>query len=537
MTLFSLHPRVIWVKGPRNGALYDLRTGEVIPVLPSFTEFFCTLSSPPYARSLPDSLFFYYLVEKGVLVPGKPEGSPTSSTPKELPDSTPRLLWLEITGRCNYTCIHCYAESSPTNSPPSLSAQRIHELLEEARTLGFRAVQFTGGDPFMHPQLMEFLAHAHKLDFPYVEVYTNGSLCQHRHLQKFREWGTRVALSFYSHRPEVYARITGNPRGYYRVLETIRGLLELEIPFRLGIILMDENREDLEETIGFLRELGVPEELIATDEVRPAGRGTELLRSSCSHSPPRVKGGFVPLNRLNQKLGIFPLREVMRTPRSFSHHTTELTYNTCWSGEIVVDPDGNLYPCIFARTLPLGNVKERGLKDYLATIPVRRVWELTLGSSEECRFCEFRYACFDCRALTLNLTGNLYAKPPHCFYDPHSGEMQWDHWLKDPWIRPLLLELRFYPYPGTLKEEGEGAWLTLSTGIFYLDPLSLTLWELSPSLKLGEIAATIARLRGENPLEWQDTLIRRALTLALEGAGRLPELENHQREARLSASI
>lgn len=517
---FTLHPRVVWVKGPANGALYDLRRGEVIPVPDLYVDFFEGILGAK-ASSLPDSPFFTTLVERGVLVPeGTVTGREDRSPIRETPDLSPRLLWIEITGRCNYTCIHCYADSSPSAPSPSLPSVRILKLLEEAKELRFSAVQFTGGDPLMHPDLLEFVRYAHTLGFPYVEVYTNGSLLTPRHLDLFERHKTHVALSFYSSNPETYSAITGTPRGYERVIGAIREMILRGIPFRIGVIVMDLNRDEIGDTIAFLKGLGVPEEWIATDEVRPTGRGLEILKEGCTLPPARGSQGFIPVKKLTaHRKQILP--DAMRTPRTFASTGDALTYNTCFSGEIVVDPEGNLFPCIFSRTEPLGNVRDRPLRDLLFSSPVQNLWSLTLGSSEDCHVCEFRYACFDCRALTLAKTGNLHAKPPGCYYNPYTGAMAWERWLGEPGRSDRIRSHRFSPFPATIIPLEEGAFLQNDGGIFYLDPVALSLYELSPSLTLGEIIEVFSRLREEEEELWERGVLNRALTMVLEGMGEL----------------
>ncbi|MEK7857729.1 MAG: radical SAM protein [Elusimicrobiota bacterium] len=63
-------------------------------------------------------------------------------------------LWLNTGTLCNITCTRCYIESSPRND--RLEYLRLLEVLpflDEARTLGARRVGFTGGEPFLNPEL------------------------------------------------------------------------------------------------------------------------------------------------------------------------------------------------------------------------------------------------------------------------------------------------------------------------------------------------------------------------------------------------
>ena len=52
------------------------------------------------------------------------------------------LLFVELLGRCNEQCIHCYAESGP-HVETALERPVVERVLREARALGIESVQFT----------------------------------------------------------------------------------------------------------------------------------------------------------------------------------------------------------------------------------------------------------------------------------------------------------------------------------------------------------------------------------------------------------
>jgi MoaA/NifB/PqqE/SkfB family radical SAM enzyme len=58
-----------------------------------------------------------------------------------------RFLWLEITGKCQLECVHCYADSGPDGDHGTMSTADWLHVLNQARELGIRAVQFIGGEP------------------------------------------------------------------------------------------------------------------------------------------------------------------------------------------------------------------------------------------------------------------------------------------------------------------------------------------------------------------------------------------------------
>lgn len=66
-----------------------------------------------------------------------------------------KTLWFNTGTRCNITCANCYIESSPRNDRLEyLKTAEIRPFLDEAREMGAVEVGFTGGEPFMNPDLL-----------------------------------------------------------------------------------------------------------------------------------------------------------------------------------------------------------------------------------------------------------------------------------------------------------------------------------------------------------------------------------------------
>ena len=67
-------------------------------------------------------------------------------------------LWFNTGTLCNIECANCYILSSPTNDAlVYLSADEVRDYLDEIDTLGWpvREIAFTGGEPFMNPEICE----------------------------------------------------------------------------------------------------------------------------------------------------------------------------------------------------------------------------------------------------------------------------------------------------------------------------------------------------------------------------------------------
>jgi AdoMet-dependent heme synthase len=121
------------------------------------------------------------------------------------PDASPLLhpgpldaLWFQVTGTvCNIRCRHCFIACGPTNRAFGfLSVDEIERRLEESTDLGVREYYFTGGEPFLHSDIVEILTRA--LSRGPTTVLTNGTLLKPHHASSLAEAAaeSRFSLEF-----------------------------------------------------------------------------------------------------------------------------------------------------------------------------------------------------------------------------------------------------------------------------------------------------------------------------------------------------
>lgn len=93
-----------------------------------------------------------------------------------MPSLSLDTLWFQVAGTlCNLRCTHCFISCSPTNhSHGMLTFEQVRARLAEAVSLGVREYYFTGGEPFMNPEMLAIIEAA--LAQGPVSVLTNGLL-------------------------------------------------------------------------------------------------------------------------------------------------------------------------------------------------------------------------------------------------------------------------------------------------------------------------------------------------------------------------
>jgi MoaA/NifB/PqqE/SkfB family radical SAM enzyme len=84
-------------------------------------------------------------------------------------------LSIEVTTRCNGSCLHCFARSGISRSS-SLPVDLVKEIIVEGYDTGYRHLHITGGEPLLWEGLFETLDYGFKVGYETIFMNTNGTL-------------------------------------------------------------------------------------------------------------------------------------------------------------------------------------------------------------------------------------------------------------------------------------------------------------------------------------------------------------------------
>lgn len=301
------------------------------------------------------------------------------------------FAWIEVTTGCNLRCIHCYGESG-LHRRIDMSIETYAKIIDELFGIGVEKIQLIGGEPMVMPLLKDFLDYANG-KFAVVEVYTNGTLITPVWVDYFKRHGIRVAMSVYSYEPLRHDFVTNESGSWARTNEAIRALSNAGVRFRVRNVLM--NGVSLGDKNTQLYTLNGDR-----DVVRMVGRANARLLS-----PDLVR------KRLITKRSFSTPVKIQQVIKCVSGHN-------CFSTHLYFSVDGSIYPCVMERRISHGNVKDAPLANLLRS----EILKFGKDCVNECRDCEFRYFCFDCRPDAMG--GRLTDKPWYCTYHPLIG--QWE---------------------------------------------------------------------------------------------------------------
>ncbi len=169
-------------------------------------------------------------------------------------------LWFQVGGTlCNLTCRHCFISCSPHNrSFGFLSLAQVERFLKESVALGVKEYYFTGGEPFLNPDMTAILERT--LDYGPATVLTNGTVLKDEWLRRLAQADERSRYSLeFRVSIDGFCAETNDPiRGegtFERAMRGVRQLLRLGfLPIITAALTADD--QDPEETFaGFVQVL------------------------------------------------------------------------------------------------------------------------------------------------------------------------------------------------------------------------------------------------------------------------------------------
>ena len=228
-----------------------------------------------------------------------PEPRPVSAAAPEVGLRSLDTLWFQVGGTvCNLACTHCFVSCSPTNhTHEMMTLPEVRRSLAEAAELGVREYYFTGGEPFLNPEMEAILEET--LRVGPANVLTNGLLLDParcvrlKALEEASDYSLDLRISL-----DGYDAPTNDPiRGegtFERILEGIKNLVEAGL--NPVITVTEACREAAtdagkERFFGLLREMGIERPRL---KVLPVFRiGAEAERTGAYESWQRLREGEV----------------------------------------------------------------------------------------------------------------------------------------------------------------------------------------------------------------------------------------------------
>lgn len=386
---YMLNENVYWVKGCLNSCLYDFNHSRLYWIDREFSSLVEKINKGGVLVSelTPHQVNMCKELSQESLL--NVADSPKRNSIDEIKQTNSAIdfAWIEVTQKCNLKCIHCYNESAPQCNK-DMNIEDYKSVINTLLKMGVKRIQLIGGEPFCHSGIKEMLDYViGKFDF--IEIFTNGTLVTRDWFDYFAKHKIRLALSVYSYDSSMHDRVTGQAKSWERTNSTIEMLSQKNIPYRVCNIIM----KDIE--IGE-----------RTNQVYKLSKTKDVVRMSG-----RASFSLLDDNLIRRKL---ITKETFSEPISKAFCQRIASGHNCFKSKIYISSDLDVFPCVMER-----RIKHDKLDGHADIRLDEKILNLTKDYIEDCRNCEFRYACFDCRPNSLS--DNVFAKPWYCTYEPESA--------------------------------------------------------------------------------------------------------------------
>ncbi len=312
-----------------------------------------------------------------------------------------RTVYFEVTDKCNFNCLHCYAEMTKEGKI-FLTPEKYEYYLSMLGNTPKLDIRLTGGEPFLNPYIVELIDITAKNKKPYNRhsIVTNGSFELNDAIHAL-EKGFELQISVYGMSESTFEKFARtNILMHKKVMNNLRALSETKYKNQI-VLLLSINAltyNDVDSFVNFAKDLGFKPMLN-----RPASIGRAKINWETLKLSPEQHQSF---NRYN--------RHLVKGYNRYCYHACRLT----WS---YVDIYGNVKPCAFIRkNFIFGNLNETPLEYIRKSNSYNDFKNLNASSFDKCTNCEFKYACTGgCCGETLSYSGSITKTYPWCVVKPY----------------------------------------------------------------------------------------------------------------------
>jgi MoaA/NifB/PqqE/SkfB family radical SAM enzyme len=166
----------------------------------------------------------------------------------------PPFLYISVINSCNLRCQGCWVDVAAKQQ--TISPEAFDRLLNEARAMGNSFFGIVGGEPFMHPHLLDMLA---RHPWAYFQVFTNGHFITPQRARRLRQLGNVTPLISVEGSEVISDQRRGRPGVLSRTMEGLQNCLAEGVMTGVCTSVCKTNIDDLltEKWIDRLIELGV----------------------------------------------------------------------------------------------------------------------------------------------------------------------------------------------------------------------------------------------------------------------------------------
>ena len=186
-------------------------------------------------------------------------------------------IYFYLTQGCNLRCRHCWISpkfETEGKSWPSLDLGLFRSIIQQAKPLGLSGVKLTGGEPLIHPHIVDILEHIVTEDLA-LTVETNGVACTPELARAIRSCKDPfVSVSLDAAEAKTHEWMRGVKGSFEAAIQGVRNLVDVGLRPQIIMSLVRRNKGQMEALVRLAETLGA--ESVKFNIVQPTARGEQM---------------------------------------------------------------------------------------------------------------------------------------------------------------------------------------------------------------------------------------------------------------------
>lgn len=346
-------------------------------------------------------------------------------------NSGPRLIFWELTKKCNLKCIHCRAEADESLFKGELETGEIKNIIDDISGRYSPILVLTGGEPLYRDDIFEIASHAHSRGLK-VALATNGTMVNSNIASRIKSAGvSRVSISLDGSSAASHDSFRGVPGSFELALAGAANLAAEGVEFQFNMTMTKRNIAEMEDILALAKRHGAS--ALHLFMLVPVGCGVEIAEAEML-SASEYEKALEKFYFLSKTAGIelkatcaphyyrIIRQKAKEEGRTLTFETDGMSAVTrgCLAGTGVcfISNRAIVQPCGY---LPVeaGDLRKNSFQE---------IWENSKLFSElrdfkllggKCGECEYKGFCGGCRARAYYERNSDYlAEEPYCVYEP-----------------------------------------------------------------------------------------------------------------------
>lgn len=182
-----------------------------------------------------------------------------------------KRLFVEITKKCNLSCLHCYNESG-LQYKDYMSQEKIKKLIDDAYDMGTIYFDITGGEPFVRKDIIEILKYAVKRGF-IVSIYSNMTVINEEQLLFIKNNYIEIITSLDFSEEKKHDALRGREGAFKKTIDALEVAKKIGCNIRINSMINDKAETEINELLHLVK--GYTDKYV-TNIIIPTGRAKNM---------------------------------------------------------------------------------------------------------------------------------------------------------------------------------------------------------------------------------------------------------------------